>query len=492
MKHAATILLTTVLFVACATNPATGKREFNIVSEQQEIAMGRESHAQVIREFGVYTEKPELARTVGDIGQRLAAQSERPHLPWHFTVLDTPMVNAMALPGGYIYITRGMLERINSNDELAGVIGHEIAHVTARHAAQQMSRAQLAQLGMVLGSVVAGPEATQAYGQFAQLGMQLLFQRYSRSQESEADTLGTGYVARNNMNPYGVERMLQTLMRLDKGESSAIDKYFQSHPDPAKRVKDVHKQVVELRAANVGNYAEPQRTPFVRLTENIIVGNSTQHIVIRGNTLYDKNHGLVIDAPNGWKAMTQPGLLFAMAPDTKRQSNVAFYAQEVSGQQLRGASVQDAIRSKLQQSGLQYVGSRQASAARGGATFPIDVWSGQTQSGAVGVETTQFVHSDHAVVFMFLQPGVARNQSPLADILSRTFVDAARARSAEPPRMRLATVRSGDTWASLARAATGNANDAKAIANINGFDLNTPPPAGILAKLPQDVADEQQ
>lgn len=492
MKQAATILLTTLLFAACATNPATGKREFNIVSEQQEIAMGQESHQQVIREFGVYTEKPELARRVGDIGQRLAAQSERPHLPWHFTILDTPMINAMALPGGYIYITRGMLERINSDDELAGVLGHEIAHVTARHAAEQMSRAQLAQLGLVLGSVVAGPQATQAYGQIAQLGMQLLFQKYSRSQESQADILGTGYVARNNMNPTAMESMLRTLMRLDKGESSAIDKYFQSHPDPAKRIKDVHKKVAELQAANVGNYTQPQRSPYVRLTDNLIVGNSTQHIVIKDDTLYDKDHGLVIEAPGGWKTMTQPGLLFAMAPDTKRQSNVAFYAQEVEGRQLQGASAQDAIRSKLQQSGLQYVGSRQGTTARGNATFPIDVWSGQTQSGTVGVETTQFVHGDHAVVFMFLSPGVSRSQSPLGDILARTFVDAARANSAQPPRMRLATVRSGDTWASLARAATGNANDAKAIANINGFDLTTSPPTGMIAKLPQDVSDEAQ
>ena len=199
----ATLLITVVLLAACSTNPATGKREFNIVSEGQEVAIGQQSHQEIVKQFGVYDEKPELNRLVDRIGHKLAAESERPNLPWTFTVLDTPMVNAMALPGGYVYVTRGMLERVNSEDELAGVIGHEIAHVTARHAAQQISRQQLAQVGMVLGAVVAGPEAVQQYGQLAELGMNLLFQRYSRAQESQADILGTGYMAEARYNPSG-------------------------------------------------------------------------------------------------------------------------------------------------------------------------------------------------------------------------------------------------------------------------------------------------
>src|SRR5829696_3357376 len=170
----ATLLFTVVLLAACSTNPATGKREFNLVSEGQELAIGQQSHQQVLDQFGVYNEKPELNRLVDRVGHVLAAKSERPNLPWTFTVLDTPMINAMALPGGFIYITRGMLERINSEDELAGVLGHEIAHVTARHSAQQISRSQLAQFGMVLGAVIAGPEAAQQYGQLAQLGIGLL------------------------------------------------------------------------------------------------------------------------------------------------------------------------------------------------------------------------------------------------------------------------------------------------------------------------------
>ena len=227
-----------LLLAACATNPVTHKREFNIVSESQEIQIGQQSHEQVIRQFGVYDEKPELNRLVDTIGHRIAATSDRPNLPWHFTVIDTPMVNAMALPGGYIYVTRGMLERINAEDELAGVLGHEITHVTARHAAAQMSRAQVAQLGLALGSVIAGPQAAQTYGQLVELGVNLLFLRYSRGQESQADLVGTEYTTRAHFNPVGVERMLVGLQRLDKHPTSGIERYFQSHPDPAKRANN--------------------------------------------------------------------------------------------------------------------------------------------------------------------------------------------------------------------------------------------------------------
>jgi predicted Zn-dependent protease len=480
-----------LLLAACATNPVTHKREFSLVSEGQEIQIGQESHPQVIRQFGVYEEKPELNRLVDSIGHRLAATSDRPNLPWHFTVIDTPMVNAMALPGGYIYITRGMLERINSEDELAGVLGHEITHVTARHAAAQMSRAQLAQFGMVLGAVVAGPQAAQQYGQIAELGLSLLFQRYSRGQESQADLVGTDYAARASFNPVGVERMLVGLQRLDKNPASGIEKYFQSHPDPAKRVRDVHKKLAEIAKTNPDALArEPKREPYIRLTDGIMTGNSTSRVVIRGGTVYDREHGLILQAPAGWTPSAADGMLFSMTPKGRRQ-NVAFIAQEVEKKELQGFDVQSAMRNQFQQMGLQYAGSRQTTTATG-QQFPIDVWTGQTESGTVGVETTQFDHGDHVAVFMFLTPSLSRSQSPLGDIMHRAVIDRARARAAEPARIHVATVRSGESWSDLARRATRNPSDAEVIANMNGFDVREAPRVGMIVKLPEEVIVEER
>ena len=488
MRRTALLLPLIVLSLACATNPVTGQRELNLVSEGQEIAMGREAHQQVIRQFGVYDEKPAMNRMVEEIGRRIAANSDRPNLPWTFTLLDSPMVNAMALPGGYIYITRGMMERMNSEDELAGVLGHEIAHVTARHAAQRISRAQLAQFGMLLGAVVAGPEAMQQYGQLAELAVSLLFQRYSRAQETQADLVGTGYMHEANYNPVGAEQMLMTLQRLSRREDSPVDRYFQSHPDPAKRVRDVRGRIQEIAQTSGGNFGAPARNEYVRMLDGIITGNSTENVVIRDNTIYDRAHGLIIPAPSGWNPTTAPGVLFAMAPGGR--SNMSFIAQEVPGGDLQGRNVQDAVRNRLQQMGLQYVGSRQAS-ARSGERLPIDAWAGQTQGGQVGVETTQFPHGDHVAVFMFIAPSLSRTQSPLGEVLSRAVLDPARARAAEPARMRIGTARAGETWADLARRATGNSGDAPIIAGMNGFDPNTRPTTGMVVKLPQEVGAER-
>jgi predicted Zn-dependent protease len=482
----ASLALTLVLLAACSTNPATGKREFNIVPESQEIAIGQQSHSEILQQFGTYDEKPELNRLVDRVGHQLAAASERPNLPWHFTVLDTPMVNAMALPGGYVYITRGMLERINSEDELAGVLGHEIAHVTARHSAQQISRQQLAQVGLVLGAVVAGPEVLQQYGQLAQLGLGLLFQRYSRAHETEADLLGTGYMAEVHYNPIGVERMLTTLQRLDKNPSAGIDRYFMSHPDPAKRVHDVHQKIAQMNGmTSAGSFAPPDRNQYVRLLDGVITGNSTEHTVIRNNVVYDRGHNLVVTAPRGWIASTEPGVMFAMRPSGN--ANSYFVAQEVPARQLQGRDAQNAVRIRFEQMGLQYAGSREARMGSG-ERFAVDVWQGNTQGGVVGVETTQFVHGDHVAVLMFVTPGGAsRTQSPMAEVLSQMRVDQQRVRSVEAPRINLATVRNGESWNDLAQRATGNSRDAEAVANLNGYDLRTPPPAGMLVKLPLDV-----
>jgi predicted Zn-dependent protease len=489
----ATLLITLVFLAACSTNPATGKRQFNIVSESQELAIGQQSHREIIEQFGVYDEKPELNRLVDRIGQKLAASSERPNLPWTFTVLDSPMVNAMALPGGYIYVTRGMLERINSEDELAGVIGHEIAHVTARHSAQQISKQQLAQFGMVLGAVVAGPEVLQQYGQLAQLGLGLLFQRYSRQHETEADLLGTGYMAEARYNPIGAERMLLTLQRLDKNPSGGIDRYFMSHPDPAKRVRDVRQKITEIGGmASAGAFEPPDRDEYVRMLDGVITANSTEHTVIRNGVVYDRDHGIVVRAPNGWLATTQPGVLFAMTPSRDNGSSY-FVAQEVSARDLQGVqarNAQDAIRYRLQQMGLGYVGAREARLGTG-ERFEVDVWQGQTQGGRVGVETTQFVHGDHVVVMMFVSPGVSSRNSPMAAVLEQMDVRPSQARSAEPPRLRVGSVRRGESWADLAKRATGNTRDAEAIANMNGFDLNQAPQVGMMVKLPEEVAQDR-
>src|SRR5438034_10468257 len=168
---------------SCATNTATGRRQFSLMSEDQEIQIGRQQDVEVRREMGVYGDRA-LQQYVSDIGLRLAQQSERPNLPWHFTIVDVPAINAFALPGGYIYITRGIMPFLDDEAELAGVLGHEIGHVTARHAAQQYSKSTGAELGVLLGSIFV-PEI-RPFGGLAETGLGLLMLKYSRDDELQA------------------------------------------------------------------------------------------------------------------------------------------------------------------------------------------------------------------------------------------------------------------------------------------------------------------
>src|SRR6266478_1594021 len=165
-------LLVSAVALGCAVNPATGSRQLMLVSESQEISMGRDYDKEVVASIGLYSDSA-LQAWIQQFGARLAATSERPNLPWSFRVVDDPVVNAFALPGGFIYVTRGILAHLNSEAELAGVVGHEIGHVTARHTVSQITKSQLATLGLVAGMIVR-PELAR-FGDLAQAGMSLLF-----------------------------------------------------------------------------------------------------------------------------------------------------------------------------------------------------------------------------------------------------------------------------------------------------------------------------
>ena len=250
------VLLTpAILLGGCATNPVTGKSDFVLMSEEQEIALGAQGHKEILKQYKIY-EDPGLQAYVQTLGQTLAAQSHRSNLDYHFTLLDSPQVNAFALPGGYIYITRGILAFMNNEEELAGVLGHELGHVTARHGVRQQSAQTAAGLLGVLAAVATGS------GEVAELSNQLggaLVSGYGRSHELEADRLGAEYLARADYDP---EMMLEVIGILKNQEEFEIQRakeegrqpriyhgVFSTHPQNDQRLQEV------VRAAEV--YANP-------------------------------------------------------------------------------------------------------------------------------------------------------------------------------------------------------------------------------------------
>ena len=198
---------------SCARNPVTGKRELALVSESQEIQMGQQYAQQIVKSMGVYDDK-NVQDYVRRLGAALAAHSERPNLPWAFYVMDDPTVNAFALPGGSIFVTRGILTHMNDEAELVGVLGHEIGHVTARHSVQQMTREQLAQIGLGVGSIVSSDIAK--YAGMASQGLGVLFLKYGRDAESQSDQLGFKYMVREGYDPRAMADMFTTLERVSR------------------------------------------------------------------------------------------------------------------------------------------------------------------------------------------------------------------------------------------------------------------------------------
>ena len=210
----------------CAVNPATGQRQFMLISEAEEIEMGREADGPITESLGLY-ESEALQATVRDLGNEMASRSERPALPWSFKLVDDPMVNAFALPGGFIFITRGIMAALNSEAELAGVIGHEIGHVTARHSASQMSSQQLQQIGLGVGYILSSDVASVAGA--LSVGLGLLNMRYSRGDESQSDELGVRYMSRAGYDPNALVGVFQTLALAGGGVEKGV---FPSGPRP--------------------------------------------------------------------------------------------------------------------------------------------------------------------------------------------------------------------------------------------------------------------
>ena len=290
-------VLASAAVAGCSMNPATGKKELNFYSEDQEIAMGLQAAQQTATETGTY-EDTAWSRYVTGLGKQLAATSERPQLPWTFTVVDDPEVNAFALPGGYIFVTRGILASVNSEAELSGVMGHEIGHVTARHGATQMSRAQLAQMGLGLGTVLR-PDLAQYAGAVSQ-GLQLLFLKYTRDDETQADMLGFRYSVRAGYDPHS---MLDLFTMLEGVESLSgqgrLPSWATTHPFPENRQAHVQRM---LDSAKVDYAALARdREPYLQRLEGMVYGADPRQGYFDGQTFYHPELRFQVVFPAGWR-----------------------------------------------------------------------------------------------------------------------------------------------------------------------------------------------
>jgi len=315
---------------ACATNPATGERQLALISEAQEIQMGRAAAADVQQTIG-FVDDPGLQQYVQRIGGREAHASERPNLPWEFHVVDDPAQNAFALPGGFIYVTRGMMNLMTSEAQLAGVLGHEIGHVTARHTVNQISKQQLAQLGLGLGGVLF-PQVQQ-FGGALGAGLNLLFLKYSRDDERQADTLGFDYMRKQGYAVSEFDDVFRSLERIEQNEhASALPEWLTTHPSSEERVKAAEERASKVPAnpnARIG------RDDYLREIDHLVYGENPRQGFFQNGVFYHPDLKFQVQFPNGWKTQNLTQAVVGVAGDNRAAFELTL-AGDIAPQQALG------------------------------------------------------------------------------------------------------------------------------------------------------------
>ncbi|MBK7092077.1 MAG: M48 family metalloprotease [bacterium] len=288
-----------VMINGCATNAATGKRQFNLISESQEIAIGRDADKQISAQMGLYPNDA-LQKYVSDLGLKMAAQGERPNLPWSFKVVDDPAVNAFALPGGFIYVTRGILAHLNSEAELAGVVGHEIGHVTGKHSVTQMSTAQITQLGLGVSTLLE-PRLQRYADAPGRAGTAFL--KFGRDDETEADALGLRYMRRINKDPrelVGVMEMLDGVTQAAGG--SDVPEWLSTHPNPGNRAQNILGQ---LDTMSIASGSEVNREKYLEVIDGIVFGDNPRHGYFKESLFLHPDFKFRYEFPQGWRTANQ-------------------------------------------------------------------------------------------------------------------------------------------------------------------------------------------
>ncbi len=295
----AIILALVLVVIACAVNPVSGKKEIMFFSEQQEIAMGQETDKAIRQQFGIYEDKA-LNEYVNRIGQSMVPQSHRPKLKHQFAVLDTSVVNAFAAPGGFIYVTRGILALMNSEAELAAVLGHEMGHVAARHSMKQMSGQMLAQIGLIVGSVIS--KDIRKLAGVASIGMQLLFLKFSRSDEYQADALGIRYARQAQYSPGEMLRFFSALENMSsEGSSHKIPTFLSTHPMTSNRIARVKEQISsqDVRLA-------VKQEDYLRRIDGMVYGDNPRQGFVENGVFCHPELAFQFAVPSGWTVDNTP------------------------------------------------------------------------------------------------------------------------------------------------------------------------------------------
>ncbi len=435
----------------CETNPATGKQEFSLISSAQEQALGAQEHPKILKAYGGAYNDPKVSGYVAQIGGTMAANSDLPAAGFRFTVVNSPIVNAFALPGGYVYASRGLVALANSEAELASVLGHEVAHVTARHTAQRYTRAQgVGLLGAVVGLATGSEAATQLFN----VGGTLFVLKYSRDQEYQSDEFGVKYLHRAGYDPYAMGDFLSSLQaqstlhaKIEGKESDANRvEYFSTHPNTSDRVARAYGFAGQT---GLSRGERPRRSnTYLNAIDGMIYGDDPEQGFIRDRRFDHPKLRIHFEVPQGYRMSNQSSAVIAKGPS--------------------GSVVQfDAARNNANSSSISYyltniwaagelkvnIGNVQTRSVNG-MNMAMGTGRVNTKSGAADLRLVAYDQGGGQVYrFMILtNPQASAGQWPGLQGMINSFrrLSQSEASKLKPLRLRVVTVQRGDTVSGLA------------------------------------------
>lgn len=470
------------LAAACATNPVTGDRELALMSEAREIAIGRDADEQIREQMGVY-DSPALQAYVEDLGHRLAALSHRPDLPWRFTIVDSPAVNAFALPGGYIYLTRGILAYLGDEAELAGVLGHEIGHVTARHSVQAYSRAGAAQIGLALGQIFVPSMRSNPYrpglADAAASGLAVLFLKFGRDDEVQADRLGAEYAASGGWHPEGVAGMLSTLGRIaEASDRKGVPNWLSTHPEPQARVADVEPTVAALLRTHDPGGLHVGRAGYLDRIVGLRFGDDPEEGLTRAGEFLHPGLRFGLEFPAGWQIRNSAAAVAARPPG--QDASLTLRLVESGG----NADLRAVAERAMGSGGFAAAGSR--TTINGLEAYLGSYQRDVDDGGRVHARVASIRHGGRVYLLEALVPAreLARVERGI-DRSIRSFrpLAAEEVDGIAANEIALHVAGPGDTWERIARGAGAATVDAATLATLNGHAVDEPPAAGERVKI---------
>ncbi len=470
-----------LLISSCSRNPVTGKKEVMLVSSSQEKAMGDQADPSIVASFGLYQDD-KLQAFINEKGKAMGKISHLPDLEYKFRVLDSPVVNAFAVPGGYVYFTRGIMAHFNNEAEFAGVLGHEIGHITARHSAKQQSSQMLGQVALI-GGIIAKPSLAGAINELSQ-GMGLLFLKFGRDHESQSDELGVEYSTKIGYDSHEMADFFQTLQRLSAKSGQSIPDFLSTHPNPVNRYSKVHQMSESMQSQLGLSNLKVNRKEYLNRIDGIVYGEDPRQGYVDNGVFYHPELKFQFPVPYGWQLANSPTQV-QMAPQDGKALMIFTLAQEKTLDAAAQAAVQN-FKLNVVESQRTQVNGFPALAMVSDQQVQQDQQATQSQQQAVPRILTYFIQ-DNDLIYTFHGLSELNDFNTYSPSFQGTMTRFARltdqARiNVQPTRIKVQTVSRQGTLREVLLGFGTAQEDLEELAIVNGMVLTDVVPAGELIK----------